>query len=104
MSGAIPPLPQYAFIAWCSVKAQGQLYLYLLAGPEGSVPQILKPATGHDSKPISSPPILTTSFLNIICPSSILQVAGVHDVSVQKFCIHSQFLPSPFKALSVSLS
>jgi hypothetical protein len=30
MSGAIPPLPQYAFMAWCSVKAQGQLYLYLL--------------------------------------------------------------------------
>jgi hypothetical protein len=22
--------PQYAFMAWCSVKAQGQLYLYLL--------------------------------------------------------------------------
>jgi len=21
--------PQYAFIAWCSVKAEGQLYLYL---------------------------------------------------------------------------
>jgi hypothetical protein len=29
MSGAIPPLPQYPFMAWCSVKAQGQLYLYL---------------------------------------------------------------------------
>jgi len=32
MSGAIPPLPQYAFMAWRSVtkkKAQGQLYLYL---------------------------------------------------------------------------
>jgi hypothetical protein len=29
MSGAIPPLLQYAFMAWCSVKAQGQLYLYL---------------------------------------------------------------------------
>jgi hypothetical protein len=29
MSGAILPLPQYAFMAWCSVKAQGQLYLYL---------------------------------------------------------------------------
>jgi hypothetical protein len=28
MSGAIPPLPQYAFMAWCSAKAQGQLYLY----------------------------------------------------------------------------
>jgi hypothetical protein len=28
MSGAIPQLPQYAFMAWCLVKAQGQLYLY----------------------------------------------------------------------------
>jgi hypothetical protein len=27
MSGAIPPLPQYAFMALCSAKAQGQLYL-----------------------------------------------------------------------------
>jgi hypothetical protein len=27
MCGAIPPLPQYALMAWCSVKAQGQLYL-----------------------------------------------------------------------------
>jgi hypothetical protein len=27
MRGAKPPLPQYAFMAWCSVKAQGQLYL-----------------------------------------------------------------------------
>jgi hypothetical protein len=27
MSGAISPFPQYAFIAWCSVTAQGQLYL-----------------------------------------------------------------------------
>jgi hypothetical protein len=24
----IPPLTQYAFMAWCSVKAQGQLYLH----------------------------------------------------------------------------
>jgi hypothetical protein len=29
MPGAIPPLPQFAFMAWCSVKAQGYLYLYL---------------------------------------------------------------------------
>jgi hypothetical protein len=27
MSGAIPPLPQYASMAWCSVKTQGKLYL-----------------------------------------------------------------------------
>jgi hypothetical protein len=30
MCGAIPPLPQYAFMAWCSVEVRGQLYfLYL---------------------------------------------------------------------------
>jgi hypothetical protein len=29
MRGATYLLPQYALIAWCSVKAQGQLYLYL---------------------------------------------------------------------------
>jgi hypothetical protein len=28
MSGAIPPLPEYAFMASCSVKAQGQLYFH----------------------------------------------------------------------------
>jgi hypothetical protein len=28
MSGTIPPLSQYAFMAWCSVKAQGHLYIY----------------------------------------------------------------------------
>jgi hypothetical protein len=29
MRGAIPPFPQYVFMAWCSVKAQGQLTLYI---------------------------------------------------------------------------
>jgi len=29
MRGAIPPLQQYVFMAWCSAKAQRQLYLYL---------------------------------------------------------------------------
>jgi hypothetical protein len=28
MGGAVSPLPQYAFMAWCSGGAQGQLYLY----------------------------------------------------------------------------
>jgi hypothetical protein len=27
MSGTIPPLPQYAFMEWYSVKVQEQLYL-----------------------------------------------------------------------------
>jgi hypothetical protein len=30
MSRAIPSLPQYAFMAWCLVKAQGQIYLFYL--------------------------------------------------------------------------
>jgi len=30
MCGAIPPLPQYDFMAWCLVKTQGKPYLYLL--------------------------------------------------------------------------
>jgi hypothetical protein len=29
MLGAIPPLLQYAFMAWRSVKAQGQIYFLL---------------------------------------------------------------------------
>jgi len=28
MSGATHTLPQYAFMAWCLVKAQGWIYLY----------------------------------------------------------------------------
>jgi hypothetical protein len=28
MSGAILLLPQYAFMAWCLVKAQGELHLF----------------------------------------------------------------------------
>jgi len=28
MREAIPPLAPYAFMAWCSVRAQGQFYLY----------------------------------------------------------------------------
>jgi len=29
MGGAVPTLPQYAFTAWCSLKTQEQLYLYI---------------------------------------------------------------------------
>jgi len=31
MSGAILPLPQYAFMVWCSAKEQEQLYLFYTA-------------------------------------------------------------------------
>jgi hypothetical protein len=33
MSGAIPVLPQYAFMAWCLVKAQEQLSQDHITGP-----------------------------------------------------------------------
>jgi hypothetical protein len=31
MGGTVPPFPQYAFMAWCSVRGStgGQLYLYV---------------------------------------------------------------------------
>jgi hypothetical protein len=32
MRGAIPPLPKFAFMAWCSFETLGQLYLYLIFG------------------------------------------------------------------------
>jgi hypothetical protein len=52
MSGAIPPLPQYAFMAWCSVKkAQGQLYLYLI-GVDGRI--ILKLILKEQGKSMST--------------------------------------------------
>jgi len=40
MRRAIPPLSQYAFTLWCSVKAQGQLYL---ARGEWSASTVLSP-------------------------------------------------------------
>jgi hypothetical protein len=36
MSGSIPPLSQYALMVWCSVKAQGHLYLYTRVYPKVS--------------------------------------------------------------------
>jgi hypothetical protein len=30
MRGAIPPVPHYDFMAWCSVKAHGRLYSFYL--------------------------------------------------------------------------
>jgi hypothetical protein len=29
MGGAVPPLPQYVFMAWCLVKHRGNFTLYL---------------------------------------------------------------------------
>jgi hypothetical protein len=43
MSGAIPPLPQYAFMAWCLVKAQGQLCLLPLLFSYAAMARSVRP-------------------------------------------------------------
>jgi len=44
MRGTIPPLPQYAFMAWFSVKgkAQGQLYLYFTSSTKYNTQLIMR--------------------------------------------------------------
>jgi hypothetical protein len=37
MRGATPPLPQYVFMAWCSVQAQGRLTRTELTPPYKSI-------------------------------------------------------------------
>jgi hypothetical protein len=57
MGGAIHPLPQYAFMVWCLVKAQGQLYLYIHPNHVPAIKRLLlrsqfvvrfRPATFND--------------------------------------------------------
>jgi len=45
--GAIPLLLQYAFMVWCSLKAQGQLYLYLIGTPFPKKPLCFEHTGGH---------------------------------------------------------
>jgi hypothetical protein len=56
MRRAIPPHPQYAFMSWCSVKAQDQLYL-LTDVNAGGVFQTSKESAGPFQE--SSPSLLT---------------------------------------------
>jgi hypothetical protein len=46
MSGAILPLPQYAFMAWCSVKAQGDGWGYVARVSEINAYNILVEKSG----------------------------------------------------------
>jgi len=48
MSGAVPPLFQYAFMAWCTAKVQEQLYLifyYFTLRYEINTTQLVLPST-----------------------------------------------------------
>jgi len=48
MCRTIPPLSQYAFMAWCSVKAQGQFYLTFTTNsisPESRLSHTFSPKT-----------------------------------------------------------
>jgi hypothetical protein len=63
MSGAIPPLPQYAFMVWCSVKAQGQLLLMLYLNNNGKE-QKFRPTSLHSHT-------LTSGFVTSSEPAMI---------------------------------
>jgi hypothetical protein len=46
MRGAIPPLPEYDFMAWCSVKKHSENLKFYLLYME-AVPSIHNPRTQH---------------------------------------------------------
>jgi hypothetical protein len=64
MGGAVPPLPQYALMAWCSEEPLPYVTYFFnifkhktvihVADFEVLTPIIPKPDTGHYPKPISS--------------------------------------------------
>jgi hypothetical protein len=72
MSGAIHPLPQYAFMVWCLVKAQGQLYLYLYHIVPPCFPKInfniILLSTPRSPKFPFPPGFLTKIFYEFISP------------------------------------
>jgi hypothetical protein len=71
MSGAIPPLPQYALMAWCLVKAQGQLYLLPF---RNIAPRILNPGTGWKCTVSFTPrPLYPRDWM---CPRTSLDAAA----------------------------
>jgi hypothetical protein len=62
MSGAIPPLPHYVFMAWCSAKAQGQLYLYLQVVHDMAFENVAMNFQVKQKQGISSPPQQRSDF------------------------------------------
>jgi len=77
MCVAIPPLPQYASVAWCSVKAQRQLYLYLY--------KICRFAEIENSKlefPKTYVPQDTVNVCRIFEAFSVVQTMSVHSVQL----------------------
>jgi hypothetical protein len=50
MRGAVFPFPQYVFMKWCSVKGQGQLYLYLYHKLDSLCNDIFSPQYGESSR------------------------------------------------------
>jgi hypothetical protein len=65
MSGAIPPLLKYVSMAWCSVQAQGQLYLTSLSS-------LLQPAI--TSSLLGANTLLSTLFSHTLNLCSSLRV------------------------------
>jgi hypothetical protein len=88
MHGAIHLLPQYAFVAWWSVKAQGQLYLYLLPYKYVSSSHFIK--------------ILITHLTSVLHVGSL---ASCHKFISTRLCNISRYKPdrSLFRSERMSL-
>jgi hypothetical protein len=80
MRGDIPPLPQYAFMAWCSLKAQGQIlpFTFYVAYQNFKSkrnvkdgPQLHSPAESNVDSPQSYSVHTTSIFLS----SAVLMVS-----------------------------
>jgi len=76
MNGGIPPFPQYTSMAWCSVKAQGELYLFTCIQTSG---HIARRGSGSGVALISN---IGTTF-NWGVASGFLQFM----VAIRSFCI-----------------
>jgi hypothetical protein len=63
MLGAIRPLPQYAFLAWCTVKARGQLYLYIARDREKERERIY--FLVQTSRPVYINPIMVVKSIEL---------------------------------------
>jgi hypothetical protein len=66
MRGAIPPLPQYAFMASYLVKAKGQLYLSLLCISKSAISSLVMRLPNSNSVRVSCFSKSYSTFLHLI--------------------------------------
>jgi len=88
MCGAIPPFPQYTFMVWCSVKAQGQLYLHL-----SHLAHVTLTQPGETHKLQSSPSCKFANMRTIYLVNDILALS-CETYIIAPSCMHIYINPS----------